>query len=65
MSIFSYRDTPKRGETDAKWCAYTVQPNGHITRPGVIGYETEREARAALGETAEQWESYRRTLNRL
>ena len=50
MDIRSYRDTPKRGETDAKWCAYVVEPNGHIIRPGTSGHETEAEARAAMGE---------------
>jgi len=50
MEIRSYRDTPKRGETDAKWCAYIVESNGHIVRPGTCGHETEDEARAAMGE---------------
>lgn len=50
MEIKSYRDTPKHGETDAKWCAYAINPNGHITLPGTIGHETEAEARAAMGE---------------
>lgn len=37
-----YRDTPKRGETDSKWCGY-VTNDGHITH-GQIGFETEAEA---------------------
>lgn len=61
MEIRSYRDTPKRGETDAKWCAYEIQPNGHIVRAGVSGFETEREARAALGETKAEWLAYKRS----
>jgi hypothetical protein len=46
--ITIYRDTPKRGETDAKWCWYR-SVNGHITEGG-IGHETREEARlAAVG----------------
>lgn len=47
--IRSYRDTPKPGETDAKWCAYEVV-DGHVRRQ-TGNHETEAEARAALGET--------------
>ena len=44
-----YRDTPKKGETDAEWCWYRSSDNGHIVAAGV-GYETEQEARkAAVG----------------
>jgi len=50
MEIRSYRDTPKRGETDAKWCAYIVGSDGHIKGVGTSGHETEAEARAAMGE---------------
>lgn len=46
--IITYRDTPKRGETDAKWCGYIVEDNGHIVRPGTLGHETEQEAYNAL-----------------
>ena len=38
-----YRDTPKRGETDAKWCWYETKPNGPIGK-AEVGYETEEEA---------------------
>lgn len=45
MQITVYRDTPKRGETDAKWCYY-VSSNGHIVKCD-IGFETEAAAREA------------------
>jgi hypothetical protein len=44
-----YRDDPKRGETDAKWCAYVVEPNGHILRAGTGGHETPADAIKAMG----------------
>ena len=44
--ITIYRDTPKKGETDAEWCWYRSSDNGHIVAAGV-GYETEQEARKA------------------
>jgi hypothetical protein len=40
-----YRDTPKRGETDSKWCYY-ISSNGHIVKCD-IGFETEADAMAA------------------
>jgi ADP-ribose pyrophosphatase YjhB (NUDIX family) len=46
MEIKSYRDTPKRGETDAKWCAFRSE-NGHVIE-STVGHETEEEARAAV-----------------
>ena len=47
--ITVYRDTPKRGETDARWC-FTVSRDGHIICVAT-GFETE----AAAREAAEQW----------
>jgi hypothetical protein len=52
--IRSYRDTPKSGETDAQWCAYVVEDNGHITRQGTTGHPTEDHARAAVGDVDAQ-----------
>ena len=46
--IRTYRDTPKRGETDSKWCGYIAEDNGHIIKPGTSGHETEIEAYRAL-----------------
>lgn len=48
--IRSYRDDPKRGETDAKWCAYR-SIDGHIVER-TTGHETEEAARTAVGEGA-------------
>ena len=44
--ITVYRDTPKRGETDAKWCAYRSE-YGHVVAI-TTGHETPELARAAL-----------------
>lgn len=38
--VKTWRDDPKPGETDAKWCASVTRPNGHILTV-VVGYETE------------------------
>lgn len=47
--ITIYRDTPKKGETDGKWCWYRTEPNGHILQGGT-GHETREDARlAAVG----------------
>ena len=58
--IRSYRDEPKRGENDAKWCAYMINDNGHITLPATIGHETEAEAREAMGRAAYEADRARR-----
>jgi hypothetical protein len=51
--ITVYRDTPKRGETDARWCAY-ASAQGHVHQ-GTTGHFTPGEAAAALGaDKAEQ-----------
>jgi hypothetical protein len=51
--ITVYRDTPKPGETDARWCAY-VAANGHV-QSGTTGHATPGEAAAAVGaDEAEQ-----------
>ena len=48
MEVRSYRDTPKRGETDAKWCAYVAGDHGHIINgSSTSGHDTEQEAREA------------------
>lgn len=48
--ITVYRDEPKRGETDAKWCYY-VASNGHILKSD-IGFETKEEAEKAANAVA-------------
>ena len=58
-TITVYRDTPKRGETDARWCAYAAS-NGHVVR-NTTGHMTPGEAAAAVGaDEAEQasWNAY-------
>lgn len=44
--ISTYRDTPKVGETDAKWCGY-ISSNGHVTTL-TTGHETQHDARIHL-----------------
>jgi hypothetical protein len=44
--ITTYRDTPKSGETDAKWCGY-ISANGHITVQ-TTDHETQHDARIYL-----------------
>lgn len=52
-TITVYRDTPKPGETDARWCAY-ASANGHVQR-NTTGHATPGEAAAAVGgDEAEQ-----------
>jgi hypothetical protein len=46
-NITVYRDQPKRGETDAGWCAYRSF-NGHVMQ-SVAGKMTPAEAYAAVG----------------
>ena len=47
MIVRSWRDTPKRGETDLKWCAYVSHPAGHVMMETLTtGHETESAARA-------------------
>jgi len=48
--ITVYRDDPKRGETDARWCAYAAA-HGHVQR-GTTGHATPGEAAAAVGADA-------------
>ena len=43
----TYRDQPKRGETDAGWCGYASNKEGHIVRQ-TAGHTTEEAALAAL-----------------
>lgn len=45
--ITVYRDQPKRGETDAGWCAYR-SVNGYVMQ-NVTGKMTPAEAYAAVG----------------
>lgn len=47
QKITTYRDTPKRGETDAGWCGYITEPNGHILTI-TTGHESEAAAREWL-----------------
>lgn len=47
-----YRDTPKPGETDARWCAYAAV-DGHV-RQGTTGHATPGEAAAAVGAEAQE-----------
>ena len=48
MTIHTYRDEPKFGETDAKWCAYASDDSGHIPFATIVcGFETRAEAEAA------------------
>lgn len=44
--IVVYRDQPKPGETDAKWCAY--ETNGLRVLNITTGHETQEAARTAL-----------------
>lgn len=38
-----YRDTPKAGESDAKWCVVLTSANGHVHEV-FTGFETKAEA---------------------
>ena len=46
MDLNWWRDTPKTGETDAKWCG-TVSLNGHVVDI-TTGHETEDDVKAWL-----------------
>lgn len=50
MQIHVYRDTPKRGETDAKWCWY-ISIDGHV-RQGGTNCETREDATEAAKRAA-------------
>ena len=45
VSYTVWRDTPKRGETDAQWC-FSISINGHVVHTAV-NYASKKEAEAA------------------
>jgi hypothetical protein len=50
-----YRDAPKRGETDSKWCGYVVKHHpvlGSFVARGTTGHDTPEAAKAALIQAA-------------
>ena len=49
LDVRVYRDTPKKGETDGKWCGYVVEPYGHIVRPGTTGHDSPEEVYRHFG----------------
>lgn len=56
MDIHVYRDQPKRGETDAKWCGY-LSMDGHVIEH-TTGHETEEEAREHLANRRSDLETH-------
>ena len=49
LDVRVYRDQPKEGETDAKWCGYVVDADGHVRRPGTCKHNSPEEVYRHFG----------------